>query len=202
MWLKEQFGRHFQSRWQNSDICCHMKQSDLTAARAPSGSCKNYGKSCVRGEGIFNRNHPRVLSVIPGWFTLLTLMICQCFLWHCICKGTTQHSKWENVNQRVNVKVMKPAMMKHSSCQRTGWEGPAGEHSASAGRAGTCRSPVGSPRVPTAHSECQASGPGKEGDFKQHVTRDHRDSHIRHTDPPKHTQPQHILKIFSNWNFN
>lgn len=25
----------------------------------PLCSCKNYGKSCVRGEGIFNRNHPR-----------------------------------------------------------------------------------------------------------------------------------------------
>lgn len=179
-----------------------MKQPDLTAARAAlCVHVKTTGKAVSEVKAFLTETTPET-SVIPGWFTLLTLTICHCFLWHCICKGTTQHSKWENVNQRVNLKVMKPAMMKHSSCQRTGWEGPPGEHSGSAGRAGTCRSPVGSSRVPMAHSECQASGLGKKGDFKKHVTGDHRDSHIRHTDPPKHTQPQHILKIFSNWNFN
>lgn len=98
-----------------------------TVARVPLCPHKNGWKSRVRSEGVFNRNHPRKINVVPCPFILLTSVNDLFMIFSGNETGKVLYNKWEHLNQKTNPKLRKQILLPAKKrwlprLRRTPWE--------------------------------------------------------------------------------
>lgn len=155
----------------------------------PSRSPNNGWKSCVKSKRIFNREHPRKASVIPQ--LLLTSVNESSHSRSSLATKLERYrSKWENLNQKTNPKVIKDCHSLQRDTVAVTPEEPRGT-AASAGRTVTCCFTDCHPGSLThwlARPRDRTLGRAEDGYFKQHPTGDHHSSRM--------TLRSHTINIF------